>query len=1339
MSYSSNNTPLTEASTTERGSPTTSSYDEYPSHPLEYHNKRLSMVSGVPAQVSTDSPDVHVSLVQPGGAAKSPFSDEAHEQSSLLATTQDRRGSCVGMPSDYFSSMSSKDLSAQSSGQNLADGDAATLSRQTTQSSENSTRNNPEHFYTESSLEHRLATQRESIAVASAHHTATPRGDRSSAPRRSRLRRSLTEHPSYPNQSLAALSTQIYPENHHAPYSSRPEVGRHGVPQPASVLSHVSSPSNSGDERHSCTVGNTPIQSPRLFSPSTARHHPVYSTDGESPMPSPYLHPVQPQAPKETNKALRDFDTYSGRKTINEYEILHEIGKGTHGKVKLARNSQSRGYVAIKIVQRYSKKRRLGKAPSQEDKVKREIAILKKAMHPNLVSMIEVIDDPDLHKIYLVLEFCEAHDVKWREIGASDIVLLESQRLKHEQEGGYISEPIEADRLMRIARTRQGRTFSRQHPRLSRINSESYFWSLEYGPDSEPEEDDHVSDLPPSRVSSHGDRYRLRHSSAQLEDDSTVLDTAMRGKSPEASPSSSHLDRPLVNEASPHQLWDSENLHEERHRRVQDTMPTQGECTRGRQSSLAESSSSRLTEILENSIPEDMRYVPLLTVSESRKAFRDALLGLEYLHYQGVIHRDIKPENLLRKADHHVKISDFGVSYLGKPIREGRESEETSDAEGSEYHDVEADLAKTVGTPAFYAPELCDLTFTEDKPRVTGQIDVWALGVTLYCFLFARLPFQAEGQFEMMRKITEDDIFVSRKRLKAVDVHARSHCGSRGPQFRTSKDHRLPHEILYDDVDDDLYNLLKRLLTKDPAERITVREIKHHPWVLEDIVDKAKWLDDTDPNRFLQGRKIEISTKEIHEAVAPLRLVERAKSVVKKAFGFTGFGGHTRKRGQSSAACSDVSSGSPGAYPIYGPTGTQTSSRSDDSISVTWKTSREQHHHHQSHPEHPLSQSVTASPELSTVDKIHNLSLHAQAPPADLLARGDYGRERPIMPNRQESVLSTTGSVRTIKQSDFVPSQMTEAADDLAMQYECPSTHMFGSLGDTGRNLLRTVRSRDRTTYGGRSTSSAPYTKSSEAVEHLQGQPSVALTSTSASGQLSHVGEACRSPRALHRKSVGSITQGHDVASKGMADILLEHAIHINEESGNNVIRPSALAQAPSFLQLSPSGPSYARSARPPAVSSNSSDEHFDPAISRETSFPSVPSVISADSSVEPDPEHTASTVDPPKRHADSSTNGPSSSVSSFTAGNSVAPRPLKLTSSDDFRSGEVETDEDDSESEDDFLAMKRTKPKKVETPTMSVRSGSTNTLKKRRSSEITPIREARPERAERGRQKLQG
>ena len=89
-----------------------------------------------------------------------------------------------------------------------------------------------------------------------------------------------------------------------------------------------------------------------------------------------------------------DFDPISGRKSINNYEIIDEIGRGTHGKVKLGRDLTTDEYVAIKIVERHSRPR-LGKVIREEDeKVRREIAILKKCRHPNVVRLIEVIDDP---------------------------------------------------------------------------------------------------------------------------------------------------------------------------------------------------------------------------------------------------------------------------------------------------------------------------------------------------------------------------------------------------------------------------------------------------------------------------------------------------------------------------------------------------------------------------------------------------------------------------------------------------------------------------------------------------------------------------------------------------------------------------------------------------------------------------------------------------------------------------------------------------------------------------------------------------------------------------------
>jgi serine/threonine protein kinase len=114
-----------------------------------------------------------------------------------------------------------------------------------------------------------------------------------------------------------------------------------------------------------------------------------------------------------THKARVEQDSITGQKLINQYEIVDEIGRGTHSKVKLARSLKREDYyVAIKIIPRFSKKRRLGRVTVLlEEKTKREITILKKVRHPNIVGLLEIIDDLELKKIYLVLEHVELGEV----------------------------------------------------------------------------------------------------------------------------------------------------------------------------------------------------------------------------------------------------------------------------------------------------------------------------------------------------------------------------------------------------------------------------------------------------------------------------------------------------------------------------------------------------------------------------------------------------------------------------------------------------------------------------------------------------------------------------------------------------------------------------------------------------------------------------------------------------------------------------------------------------------------------------------------------------------------
>ncbi|XP_050764805.1 calcium/calmodulin-dependent protein kinase kinase 1 isoform X2 [Gymnogyps californianus] len=159
---------------------------------------------------------------------------------------------------------------------------------------------------------------------------------------------------------------------------------------------------------------------------------------------------------------------------------------------------------------------------------------------------------------------------------------------------------------------------------------------------------------------------------------------------------------------------------------------------------------------------------------QARLYFRDIVLGIEYLHYQKIIHRDIKPSNLLLGDDGHVKIADFGVS--------------------NQFEGNDAQLSSTAGTPAFMAPE----AISDTGKSFSGKaLDVWAMGITLYCFVYGKCPF------------IDEYILGLHNRIKNKPVE-------------------FPEEA---QISEELKELILRMLDKNPETRITVPEIKVHPWL----------------------------------------------------------------------------------------------------------------------------------------------------------------------------------------------------------------------------------------------------------------------------------------------------------------------------------------------------------------------------------------------------------------------------------------------------------------------------------------------------------------------------
>ena len=61
-------------------------------------------------------------------------------------------------------------------------------------------------------------------------------------------------------------------------------------------------------------------------------------------------------------------------------------------------------------------KKRFGlRGDDEMQKIQKEIAILKKVAHTNIVRLFEVMDDPTHHKIYLVMEYVDGGELRWKD------------------------------------------------------------------------------------------------------------------------------------------------------------------------------------------------------------------------------------------------------------------------------------------------------------------------------------------------------------------------------------------------------------------------------------------------------------------------------------------------------------------------------------------------------------------------------------------------------------------------------------------------------------------------------------------------------------------------------------------------------------------------------------------------------------------------------------------------------------------------------------------------------------------------------------------------------------
>ncbi|XP_043661549.1 calcium/calmodulin-dependent protein kinase kinase 2-like isoform X1 [Drosophila teissieri] len=177
---------------------------------------------------------------------------------------------------------------------------------------------------------------------------------------------------------------------------------------------------NKNIERYACNVSSGPRKNNTTSKPQIVNEsRPIYPNVPYSPYSTPFSSPRSSRRKPAFRESRRiSMDKSGSFLQLNQYRLMEQIGQGSYGLVKLAYSEEDSTHYAMKILSKKRLLRQAGlmrrgprKATSPLDRVYREIAVLKKLDHPNVVKLVEVLDDPLEDSLYMVFELVKQGEV----------------------------------------------------------------------------------------------------------------------------------------------------------------------------------------------------------------------------------------------------------------------------------------------------------------------------------------------------------------------------------------------------------------------------------------------------------------------------------------------------------------------------------------------------------------------------------------------------------------------------------------------------------------------------------------------------------------------------------------------------------------------------------------------------------------------------------------------------------------------------------------------------------------------------------------------------------------
>jgi len=189
------------------------------------------------------------------------------------------------------------------------------------------------------------------------------------------------------------------------------------------------------------------------------------------------------------------------------------------------------------------------------------------------------------------------------------------------------------------------------------------------------------------------------------------------------------------------------------------------------------------------------------TLSEEACAliFYEIVLATKELHDKNIAHRDIKLDNIFifkkKKLDYsklkiRVKVADLGLAT---------------------FCDENMKLTTFCGSPIYSSPEV-----NLGIPYNGFKYDIWCLGIVLYYIVYEKFPFNVDDTLE-----NSDDESCFAKKVEYLYTKIRNDSVN------------LETEDL--DISNDCKDLIKRMLEKNPNDRLPISDILQHPWIVQYI------------------------------------------------------------------------------------------------------------------------------------------------------------------------------------------------------------------------------------------------------------------------------------------------------------------------------------------------------------------------------------------------------------------------------------------------------------------------------------------------------------------------